>query len=49
MRFDKPTDMGGAGGEFLTTHWSLLDEVGKSDDENDRALIGLLLNLYWLR
>lgn len=47
MRFDKLTDMGGAGGAFLTTHWSLLDEVGKSDDENDRALIGLLLNLYW--
>ncbi|MBN2314849.1 MAG: sigma-70 family RNA polymerase sigma factor [Sedimentisphaerales bacterium] len=40
------TEMGGAGGVFLTTHWSLIDEVQKRPDE-DRALIGLLLERYW--
>jgi DNA-directed RNA polymerase specialized sigma24 family protein len=40
------TEMGGAGGAFLTTHWSLIDEVQKRPDP-DRALIGLLLERYW--
>jgi RNA polymerase sigma-70 factor (ECF subfamily) len=40
------TDMGGAGGAFLTTHWSLIEDVKKRPDE-DRALIGLLLGRYW--
>ena len=40
------TDMGGAGGAFLTTHWSLIEDVKKRTDE-DRALIGLLLERYW--
>jgi hypothetical protein len=40
------TDMGGAGGAFLTTHWSLIEDVKKHPDE-DRALIGLLLERYW--
>ena len=47
MRFDKPTDMGGLREAFLTTHWSLLDEIGAGCDDHDRDLIGLLLNLYW--
>jgi RNA polymerase sigma-70 factor (ECF subfamily) len=40
------TDMGGVGGAFLTTHWSLIDDIQSSDDGN-RALIGLLLDRYW--
>lgn len=40
------TDIGGAGESFLTTHWSLIDGIGREEDE-DRALIGLLLERYW--
>jgi hypothetical protein len=40
------TDMGGTGGAFLTTHWSLIEDVKKQPDQ-DRALIGLLLDRYW--
>ncbi|MFC1766552.1 hypothetical protein ACFL6U_31295 [Planctomycetota bacterium] len=44
-RFDQ-TDMGGAGENFLTTHWSLIEGIQRDRDE-DRALIGLLLERYW--
>jgi len=40
------TDMGGTGGAFLTTHWSLIENIQSSDDKN-RDLIGLLLGKYW--
>ncbi|HCO93560.1 MAG TPA: hypothetical protein DIU00_06355 [Phycisphaerales bacterium] len=40
------TDMGGVGGAFLTTHWSLIEDVKKQPDQ-DRAVIGLLLERYW--
>jgi DNA-directed RNA polymerase specialized sigma24 family protein len=40
------TDIGGTGGAFLTTHWSLIEDVKKQPDQ-DRALIGLLLERYW--
>jgi len=40
------TEIGGAGGTFLTTHWSMIEAAG-SDDDPDRALIGLLLESYW--
>lgn len=40
------TEMGGAGGVFLTTHWSLIEDVQKRPDQ-DHALIGLLLERYW--
>ena len=40
------TEIGGAGGSFLTTHWSLIEDVKKQPDQ-DRALIGLLLERYW--
>ena len=40
------TDMGGAGGVFLTTHWSLIEDIKSKEDKN-RALIGLLLDRYW--
>jgi len=40
------TDIGGVGGAFLTTHWSLIDGI-QSSDNGDRALVGLLLDRYW--
>ncbi len=46
MRRSDYTDMGGTGGAFLTTHWSLIDNIRSSDDRN-RDLIGLLLSRYW--
>jgi len=38
--------MGGERGTFLTTHWSLIEDV-KEHQDKDRALIGLLLERYW--
>ena len=46
MAYHDQTSMGGTGGVFLTTHWSLI-EKSKSDDDRNRALIGLLLDRYW--
>jgi RNA polymerase sigma factor (sigma-70 family) len=40
------TEMGGARQRFLTTHWSLLEDIKKEGDK-ERALIGLLLERYW--
>ncbi len=40
------TSMGGQREAFLTTHWSLIEDVKKHQDR-DRALIGLLLERYW--
>jgi len=40
------TEMGGAGGVFLSTHWSLIEDIKKRPDQ-DGALIGLLLERYW--
>ena len=40
------TDMGGAGEVFLTTHWSLIEDI-QSKEDKDRALIDLLLRRYW--
>lgn len=47
MRSDEYTDMGGVGEAFLTTHWSLIEDVNASDDERNRALIELLIKKYW--
>jgi len=46
MRHYDHTSMGGQGETFLTTHWSLIEDVKKQPDK-DRALIGLLLERYW--
>ncbi|TKJ37845.1 MAG: hypothetical protein CEE38_07205 [Planctomycetes bacterium B3_Pla] len=46
MRGYDRTSMGGDRGTFLTTHWSLIEGVKKHRDQ-DRALIGLLLERYW--
>ena len=47
MKRDDMTDMGGVGEAFLTTHWSIIENVGSSDDDKNRTLIGLLLSKYW--
>ena len=47
MGYDDMTDMGGVGEAFLTTHWSIIDNVGSSDDDSNQALIGLLMSKYW--
>jgi RNA polymerase sigma-70 factor (ECF subfamily) len=46
MTYRDETDMGGVGQAFLTTHWSLIEEI-QSDEGRDSALIGLLLERYW--
>lgn len=46
MRHYDHTSMGGQRETFLTTHWSLIEDVKKQPDQ-DRALIGLLLERYW--
>jgi len=46
MRYQDPTEMGGQREAFLTTHWTLIQDI-KSDQDKDRALIGLMLERYW--
>lgn len=46
MRSDDRTDMGGIQEAFLTTHWSLIDDIRAGHDK-DRTLIKLLLHRYW--
>ena len=46
MRLDDQTEMGGDRGSFLTTHWSLIEDIQSEGDE-DQVLIGLLLERYW--
>jgi DNA-directed RNA polymerase specialized sigma24 family protein len=46
MAYRDRTDMGGERETFLTTHWSLIEDV-KEHEDKDRALIGLLLERYW--
>ena len=44
---ERDTEIGGTGGAFLTTHWSLIEGVSSSEEAENRALIGLLMNHYW--
>jgi DNA-directed RNA polymerase specialized sigma24 family protein len=46
MKPKDQTDMGGTRESFLTTHWSLIDNIQQHADK-DRFLIGLLLERYW--
>jgi RNA polymerase sigma-70 factor (ECF subfamily) len=41
------TGMGGVQEKFLTTHWSLLQDLKGAEEANSRALIELLLERYW--
>jgi RNA polymerase sigma-70 factor (ECF subfamily) len=47
MGRDDYTDIGGTGGTFLTTHWSLIEGARSGEEAHQRALIGLLMNQYW--
>ena len=40
------TEIGGVRQTFLTTHWSMLEDI-KKQGNNEHALIGLLLERYW--
>jgi DNA-directed RNA polymerase specialized sigma24 family protein len=46
MKQKAQTDMGGEGGVFLTTHWSLIDSICAGHDKG-RGLVDSLLRNYW--
>ncbi len=46
MKHDDHTDMGGVGRAFLTTRWTLIEDIRRGSDSRD-ALIGALLKAYW--
>jgi len=46
MKGRDQTSMGGVRETFLTTHWSLIEDI-QSGQDKDQALIGLLLERYW--
>jgi DNA-directed RNA polymerase specialized sigma24 family protein len=46
MAYSEPTGMGGACQAFLTTQWSLIENIQDGKDQ-DKALIGFLLKQYW--
>ena len=46
MRYSDQTEMGGRRDAFLTTHWSVIDEI-KARPEQTTALVGMLLETYW--
>jgi len=47
MGYRDDTAIGGMGAAFLTTHWSLVGQVGSGAEARDRALIALLMQRYW--
>jgi RNA polymerase sigma-70 factor (ECF subfamily) len=46
MGYNDQTDMGGSREAFLTTQWSLIENI-KADQGRDRTLIDFLLRQYW--
>jgi len=46
MTYADPTRMGGARQAFLTTQWTLIENIQDGKDQ-DNALIGYLLRQYW--
>jgi RNA polymerase sigma-70 factor (ECF subfamily) len=46
MAYADQTRMGGQRQAFLTTHWSLIDDIQEGKDQ-DQTLIGFLLRQYW--
>ncbi|MFC1635809.1 RNA polymerase sigma factor [Planctomycetota bacterium] len=46
MGYNDQTDMGGSREAFLTTQWSLIENI-KADQDRDRILIDFLLKQYW--
>jgi DNA-directed RNA polymerase specialized sigma24 family protein len=41
------TDMGGTEEAFLTTHWSLVEDLASANQDRHLALVGVLLDRYW--
>jgi DNA-directed RNA polymerase specialized sigma24 family protein len=46
MGYNDQTDMGGSREAFLTTQWSLIENI-KADQNRDKILIDFLLKQYW--
>ena len=46
MGYDSQTEMGGTRQRFLTTQWSLIENIQAGQDR-DQILIGFLLEQYW--
>lgn len=46
MGYNGHTDMGGSREAFLTTQWSLIEDI-KTGQDRDRTLINFLLKQYW--
>jgi len=46
MAYSEPTGMGGVRQAFLTTQWSIIEDIQDGKDQ-DKALIGFLLKQYW--
>jgi hypothetical protein len=46
MGYNGHTDMGGSREAFLTTQWSLIEDI-KTGQDRDRILINFLLKQYW--
>lgn len=46
MKSHEQTGMGGDREAFLTTHWSLIEDI-QTEQDKDHALVGLLLKRYW--
>ena len=46
MGYESHTEMGGMRERFLTTQWSLIENIKEGQDE-DRIFIGFLLEQYW--
>ena len=46
MGYENHTDMGGDRQRFLTTQWSLIENI-KAGQDKDKLLIGFLLQEYW--
>lgn len=47
MGHHEDTDIGGTGGAFLTTHWSMVQAAARDTGARDAGLINLLMQRYW--
>lgn len=47
MKRHENTSMGGSGGSFLTTHWSVIGKIAADGDAPNQALINELIKRYW--
>jgi RNA polymerase sigma factor (sigma-70 family) len=47
MKRDDYTSMGGTADTFLTTHWSVFEDLASTEEVNSETLIDSLLKRYW--